>query len=144
MTITTRSGKGSELTWNELDTNFTDLRDGVAMQVPKEANTGIKIDSLGTPDWGWHDLQALPIFDPSDPNGAIMASYRGTIKQIQFQEGNQIYVNFHIPHDYVVGSNLFLHVHWSQTSATATGGSVTWAFETTYAKGNYSIPPLRH
>ena len=35
MTITTRAGKGSALTHNEQDANFTDLRDGIGAQVPK-------------------------------------------------------------------------------------------------------------
>ncbi len=49
MTITTRAGKGSALSHNEMDTNFTDLRDGVGgIQVPKTSGLGIKVDSGGS------------------------------------------------------------------------------------------------
>lgn len=136
MAITTRAGKGSELSFAELDENFTDLRDGVNLMVPKTQGTGIKVDSLGTPDFGWHDINGTPIFDSNDVNGPTMANYRGTIKQVQFSEGNQLSINFHLPHDYLMGSDLFIHVHWSHNSATLTGGSVTWGFEVTHSKGH--------
>ena len=56
MAITTRDAKGAALTWAELDENFTDLRDGVNIMVPKTQNSGIKVDSLGTPTYPWHDI----------------------------------------------------------------------------------------
>jgi len=136
MTITTRTAKGSELTHAELDENMTDFRDGVALQVPKTQGTGLKVDSLGTPDFGWHDINGTPLFDSTDPSSAAMAVYSGTMRQIQVAETKQFTVNFHIPHDYAMGTDLFVHVHWSHTSATLTGGSTTWGFETCYAKGH--------
>ena len=135
MTITTRAGKGSELTWNELDTNFTDLRDGVAIQVPKTQNSGIKVDSLGTPTYPWHDLiGTLEVY--GDVGDASRLAYRGGIKVLQCDVQDQAYIDFHLPHDYVMGSNIYIHTHWSHNSATVTGGSVTWAFEMIYAKGH--------
>ena len=135
MTITTRAGKGSELTWNELDTNFTDLRDGVAIQVPKTQNSGIKDDSLGTPTYPWHDLiGTLNVY--GDVGDASRVTYRGGIKVLQCDVQDQAYIDFHLPHDYVMGSNIYIHTHWSHNSATVTGGSVTWAFEMIYAKGH--------
>lgn len=135
MAITTRAGKGSALSYAEVDENFTDLRDGVGMMVPKEKTAGIKVDSLGTPTYGWHDIHGSPLFNPANINAPGFAIYRGNIEQIQMAEGNEFTINFHIPHDYVEGSDLFIHAHWSHNSTLVTGGSVTWNFESTYAKG---------
>lgn len=133
MTITTRAGKGSELTHNEMDTNFTDARDGVALQVPKTKNaTGVKIGPNGSADYGWHDLVGTLFSNGTSTYG----NFIGTIKKLQFAEGQDASIDFHLPHDYLPGSDIFLHVHWGHNSATCTGGSVTWGFETTYSKGH--------
>lgn len=133
MAITTRAVKGSALTHNELDENFTDLRDGVAIQTPATKNaTGIKIGPNGATDYGWEDLVGT-LFS----NGtATYASFIGTIKKLQFTETEDAAIDFHLPHDYVPGTNIFVHVHWAHNSATLTGGSVTWGFEVSYAKGH--------
>lgn len=137
MTITTRSGKGSEVTWAELDTNFTDLRDGVALQVPKTQNSGIKVDSLGTPSYAWHDLHSTIHTDVSTPATLpTFTVYQGNIHARQFDVNDEAYIEFHMPHDYVMGSDVFIHAHWSHNGALVTGGSVSWTFELSYAKGH--------
>lgn len=137
MTITTRAGKGSELTHAELDANFTDLRDGVNLMVPKTKGKGLKVDSLGTPSFGWHDLMSdLFVHDYTDPLAPAYVTYRGGIRQRRFAVNKEAQVSFHLPHDYVVGTNIHIHVHWSHNSALVTGGSVTWGFELIYAKGH--------
>ena len=35
-----------------------------------------------------------------------------------------------------MGSDIFIHVHWSHISEMVTGGSATWVFEVSYAKGH--------
>jgi len=134
MAITTRSGKGSELTHAELDQNFTDLRDGVNILLPNTKGSGMKVDPLN-PDFGWHDnVGELKVY--GDAGDATRQVYRGGIKAIQFNLSDSAYVDFHIPHDYVPNTPIFIHVHWSHNSATLTGGSCTWVFEAIYAKGH--------
>lgn len=137
MAITTRSGKGTSLTYAEVDENFTDLRDGVnARTTNLQASTGIKIGVEGNDDFGWHDLHGSMDTDPDDPNRAVWAVWNSGIRALQFTSPNaEAFCRFHIPHDYKMGSDLFIHVHWDHHSTTVTGGSVTWAFEYSYAKG---------
>ncbi len=45
-------------------------------------------------------------------------------------------MSFHIPHDYVAGTDIHLHIHWSQTSATATGGTIDFRYTAIYAKAH--------
>jgi hypothetical protein len=122
-----------------MDLNFTDLRDGVDLRVPKTQGKGIKVDSLGTPSWGWHDLLGtVQVY--GDVGDATRLTYRGGIKALQCVEGESVYVDFHIPHDYAMGTDIHIHVHWSHNATTVTGGSVTWGFEMMYAKGHNQSP----
>jgi hypothetical protein len=136
MAITTRAGKGSDLTYAELDTNFTDLRDGINTMLPGTEGTGIKVDSLGTATFAWEDLLGTLVIDDNNANCATYQVYRGNLRQLQIPEGKEAYISFHLPHDYVPGTDLFIHTHWSHNSANVTGGSLTWAFELSYAKGH--------
>ena len=145
MTITTRAGKGSELTHGELDTNFTDLRDGIGMHVPKTAGTGITIGPNGASTFGWWDnVGQLDVH--GEAGDATRSVYRGGIKAFQFTEGKSAYVDFHMMHDYVPGTDMYIHVHWSHASTLVTGGTCTWVFEVMYAKGYnqapFSVPVL--
>lgn len=101
----------------------------------KTTGKGIKIDT-GTPTFGWRDLlgkirtRGVGGTDPND------ATYSGNIKAYQFSVNDECWVDYHIPHDYVPGTDIFLHFHWSHNSAIVTGGSVTWGADITYAKGH--------
>ncbi len=115
MTIVYRSVKGSDLIPNEVDGNFQQL-------------------DTKTRD-GWRDnVVELTIRNgPSDPQFEV---FRGNILlpafvQTDVQSG---FGNFHIDHDYKVGSALYPHVHWSTDSSLV--GTVRWGFEWTYAKGH--------
>lgn len=135
MTILTRAVKGSELSHGEMDENFTDLRDGIGARVPKTQGTGIKIGPDGGDVFGWHDLTG--VLDVYGGVGeATREAYRGGIKALRFSVNDSGYADFHMPHDYVQGTAIYVHVHWSHDSALVTGGSVTWGFEMMYAKGH--------
>ena len=135
MTITTRATKGSALTHTEMDTNWGDLRDGIGAMVPKTKGSGIGIGPNGARTWGWHDL--VGTLDTYGLAGeATRQTYRGGIHAIQCAEGEHAHIDFHIPHDYAMGTDIYIHVHWSHASALVTGGSVTWGFEMMYAKGH--------
>lgn len=136
MAITTRQGKGAPLTHAELDTNFTELRDLPNGKVfPKTQNVGIKVD-ITTPTWPWHDMLGELHVEAGAPNPAELVAYRGNFYALQFDEEDSAYIVFHMPHDYVMGSNIYIHAHWSHNSTAVTGGSCTFGFEMSYAKGH--------
>lgn len=103
--------------------------------LPKTSGKGIKIDTTN-PTFGWRDLlgqirtRGVGGTDPND------ATYNGNIKAYQFSVNDECWVDYHIPHDYVKGTDIFLHFHWSHNSAIVTGGSVTWGADISYAKGH--------
>lgn len=137
MAITTRTDKGSELTYAEVDKNFTDLRDGVNARTPSAAaDTGVKVWDGATEDFGWHDMHGFMLFNPTDPQLPTFTSFIGGIACCEYDEGNQMNYKFHLPHDYKKGTDVFIHVHWACNNPALNGGSVTWGFECTYAKGH--------
>jgi hypothetical protein len=101
----------------------------------KTSSNGIQVDTI-VPTFGWRDLlgeirtRGVGATDPND------AAYIGNIKAYQFVVNDECWVDYHIPHDYVIGSDIYLHFHWSHNSAIVTGGTVTWGADVTYAKGH--------
>lgn len=135
MALTRRLVKGQNITAAEHDANidhFEQNPDGILM--PEPAGIGIKIDPE-SPDWGWHDLRSDITLTgaASDPE---FAQYMGNIEQLQMGVGKALNVGFHIPHDYALGTDVFVHMHWSHNSALVTGGVLSGFFEVSSAKGH--------
>ena len=100
----------------------------------KASGHGLKLDPV-TPSFGFKDLVGAINIRGTGGTNPNLAVYRGGIKQFQFSVADEAWVEFHVPHDYVPGTPMFIHAHWSHIDTGVTGGSVTWGFETTYAKG---------
>lgn len=101
----------------------------------KTQGVGIKVDAAGTPTFGWHDIMGQLFARGSGATDPVWTTYRGNIRQYEFHAGDEIWVTWHLPHDYVMGTDIYCHGHWSHISSTVTTGSVVWGFESTYAKG---------
>lgn len=103
--------------------------------VPKTSGKGIKVD-VDVPTFGWHDLLGVIRtrgVGATDPNDAV---YITNIRQYQFAVNDECWIEYHIPHDYLPGSDIHLHFHWSHNVTVVTGGSVTWGADITYSKGH--------
>lgn len=122
MTITYRNTKGSELTYNELDANFSTLDTRTAA--------------------GWADLVGeLKVID--SPNSPIGSVYKGGIYAWEFpaNETREMFANFHMPHSWKPGTMLYPHVHFVTNSTGA--GTVRWVFEYTWARRHDSSGQLK-
>jgi len=117
------------------------FNDGIV--VDKATGIGIKIDAID-PSFGWRDITAALNARATGPAVPTYAQYNGTtIYQHQFSNATtqEIWVEFHIPHDYVPGSDIYIHAHWSQTSIDTGGaagapGVCKWSFDALYAQGH--------
>lgn len=135
MTIIYRADKGQALNATEYDDTVRDLDERPNGQVyPKTKSVGVKIDNV-SPDWGWHDLTGT-IRLGNTVNDPTYVTYQGAIKQPQFDVGDEVFTEFHIPHDYAPGTDIYIHAHWSHNSALVTTGGITGNFEASYAKGH--------
>ena len=112
------------------------------LTLPKTSGKGIRVDP-SSPTFGWRDmLGAISILSPG-ANDPTLSVYRGNLRAFYFSNAvmNEVYMDFHIPHDHVPGTDLYLHFHWSQivvdTGGTAgVPGVVKWQAEISYAKGH--------
>lgn len=107
--------------------------------LPKTSGSGVLIDN----GYAWADLlgdmkSRSPSTEPS------FAQYNGSIYAYRFPTATgvkEMFVEFHIPHDYLPNSALHLHAHWSQNVVDTGGsgsvpGNCKWMFDFTYAKGH--------
>lgn len=119
-TLITRTGKGSALTYGEVDGNWNLL----------EHRTGE----------GWNDLVS-DIVVQSGADAPSWSSFRDGLYGYAFSPSvmNQCYANFHLRHDYDAtgGSTsypgmVYPHIHW--TSNTASTGTVRFGVEYSFAR----------
>lgn len=118
--------------------------------VPKNSGYGIKVDT-STPTFGWRDMLGAINTRPAAGGGSAASpdyvAYRGNIYAYRFgtvapnNHLHEAFVEFHIPHDYVPSSDLYIHIHWSQTTVDTGGaasapGDAKWYFDITYADGH--------
>lgn len=112
------------------------ITDNNNITVSNVAGTGIKIDT-SNPDYGWHDLKGILLLHGIGANEPVYAVYRTPVRAWEFNNVNdELFMEFHVPHDYAPGTIMYVHVHWSHTSASVTSGGVTWGFNACYAKGH--------
>jgi len=138
MTIITQADKGDLLSALEADNNIDELRNGVGAVTPAAAAaTGMKVGTYGSATDGWHDLTGtVQIYGGA--TDATRELYRAPISALRFVEttADLAYVDFHVPHDYRIGTDIYIHAHWSHNGTGVTGGSITWDFNLMYAKGH--------
>jgi hypothetical protein len=130
MTITTRAGKGSTLTHNELDGNFTDfdLRTG-----PGWRDLTAGLTSAGVP------ILNAPVMTPFGP------AHTPQREENAFDVDDYCFCEpFHVNHDIKPGGKAYAHVHWS-TNSTSTA-TVKWEFTIMRALGhnqaNFGAPAV--
>jgi hypothetical protein len=117
------------------DTAGDEVQADGGLIINKTSGLGIKVDTT-TPTFGWRDIlgairtRGVGATDPND------TTYRNGLKGYTFAVNDEAWIEYHIPHDYVAGTDIHLHFHWSHNSAIVTGGTATWGYEITYAKGH--------
>jgi len=102
--------------------------------VDKTSGLGIKVDTA-SPTFGWKDLIGHIQIDAAGLNAATLAPFiGGNVRRWAFSAGDKADLEFHIPHDYVPGSDLFIHYHWSH-NGTAISGNIIANMSYTYSDG---------
>ncbi len=109
------------------------FKDGLILG--KEAGTGILLNTDTPPTYAWKDLIGI---EDSDAGGSAptLKAYVDEVDQLAFNAGDALRYKFHIPHDYVPGTDLFVHVHFSHLRTDVTGGTADFEFKCIYSKGH--------
>jgi len=148
---------GATIVWDDIngywDATNNLLITSSGLIVPKTSGFGIKVD-VNNPTFGYRDLTGDMKNRPDAGGGSAArpdyVQYRGNIYAYRFGTANpnnhlhETFIEFHMPHDYVPGTDMFIHVHWSQITVDTGGpasvpGVSEWTFEISYAKG-YGTP----
>jgi hypothetical protein len=104
----------------------------------KASGNGIKVDQA-TPTFGFADIIGDQFSKNTGGTRPTLTAYNGVVNAWQFGNGDEAFITYHIPHDYVPGTDIHLHVHWSQNNAGATGGTVDFRYTGVYAKGHNRV-----
>jgi hypothetical protein len=107
--------------------------------MPNESGFGIQIDQ-DSPAFGWRDILGPITVRGAGGNDPVWALFRTNIYAYQLQGVNdEIWITYHMPHDYVPGSELYIHTHWGLDTADSTN-SITWGFDATFVNRDDITP----
>lgn len=100
----------------------------------KDAGEGIYIDP-NSPSYTWRDIIGDVIPKTSGVGSPTLTTFFNNIRFYAYSVGEDGDTVFHIPHDYVPGTDIFIHLHWSHTG-TSISGLLDLRYNFTYAKGH--------
>ena len=109
------------------------------MVLGKEATGGIKVD-VDAPTYGFADMLGDQFSKNTGATKPTLAAYNGAVQCWSFAADDEAYISYHIPHDYVLGTEIFLHIHWSHNVTVVTGGTVTFKATSIYSKSHDQAP----
>lgn len=92
-------------------------------------------NGVGWKELVWKDEKGEKYFDSTGPNAPSLAVYAGNARGLAFASGDLMNYDFHMQHDYALGTDLFLHAHWLH-NGTAISGALAIEFDVDYAKGH--------
>jgi hypothetical protein len=123
---------GGSGTWKNIDAAMIDSGGVTQGKV-------ITAQGDGTSSFGvvvWKDLLGDITPKTSGVGAPTLSTFRGgNVRAFAYSAGDDGDVIFHIPHDYKLGSDLILHLHWAH-NGTAISGSLAVNCYVTYARGH--------
>jgi len=131
-------GVGSKITVSGSKIRFGDVGNGNYIEI--DATTG-NFRLVGTAT-SWDDLRlsgssarvgvTAPSVDAFGPSGSL--------RTLRFEEGHhdEIYFEIQLPHNWLEGSNIYPHVHWSPVTTEA--GNVVWQLDYSWANLDDAFP----
>lgn len=115
------------------------LTDG-NLVLPRTAGIGIKLDSFaGNPSFGWRDLEGALVPKATGAGSPTLTTFQGQRRWFAYANGDDMDCMFHVPHDWVPGSDLYLHLHWAHNGTNISGSSVI-NYYVSYGKGHNQAP----
>lgn len=90
----------------------------------------------GDNNFGWRDITSDIQVKGIGANNPTWATLKNGISAYTFSATTmqEAWINFHINHDYAVGTPIYLHAHWVNPGTNT--DTVRWGFEYTIAKGH--------
>lgn len=103
--------------------------------MPKTSGSGILIGTSAANDYGWDDITGDIIAKGVGANNPTWTQVATSgIFNYAFSVNDEVWINFHVPHDYAPGTDIFVHTHWMVDGTDV--NTVKWEFSTLIAKGH--------
>jgi len=94
-------------------------------------------NAVGWQELVWKDMIGIITVRGTGPTAPSLTAYQGgNVDQFAFSSGDEVMLEFHMPHDYAPGTDIYIHAHWSH-NGTAISGNCTWEYTHMYAKGHH-------
>lgn len=87
----------------------------------------------------WKDLIGDITPKTTGAGSPTLDTIRGAVRGFRYSNGDDGDIVFHLPHDYVKGSHLYFHPHWTH-NGTNISGSFVIQYNFTYAKRTLNNP----
>ena len=88
--------------------------------VNSDTANGIQLKN-GDATYPWRDIIGTISESTSNPVKPDLSPFKDNISAWHFGTGEKAYVTFHMPHDYRLGSDLYLHIHWGHNGTSISG-----------------------
>ena len=127
----------SALDMNDNDINNIGSMDIDSATIASAVIETLSVGALSFTSFGWDDITSdLAAGKAVGVNAPTWTTFRDGIEAYSFDDSamNEIWITFHIKHDYSEATNVYPHVHWSPD--TTSTGVVRWGFEYTHQKGH--------
>ncbi len=112
--------------------------DGLVLN--QASGVGIKVNN-GTPVFGWRDIIGQITPKATGAGSPTRTVYAGAnLAEYAFVANDVVDMEFHIPHDYAPGTDLYFHVHWSHNGTNISGNAVFtmyWSFAKGHNQANF-------
>ncbi len=104
-----------------------------ALIMDKTSGVGLKVDTT-TPTYPYRDITGV-MKTAGGASPTLSTFIGGSVRVYSFTTGDRCDIDFHIPHDYAPGTDLYIHYHWSH-NGTSISGNIVATIAYTYAKGH--------
>lgn len=112
-----------------------DVITGDDLIVPGLTGDAIKIGDSDAALYGWHDMLGYIESRGTGPTDPAWAQIGVTsFWAYDFAINDKVWQVFHVPHDYVPGTDIHIHTHWLPDGTDT--NSVKWEYTYTYAHGH--------
>jgi hypothetical protein len=97
----------------------------------------LQVDGYALHKYGWKDN--IQWFSAASGNGTTEPNWQDIgngLYAYNFTVGEELFVTFHVNHDYALGTKAYPHVHFIVDSTQTAGATVTWRFKYRIARGH--------
>lgn len=116
------------------------IKESLVLDKSATIKIGDPYNAVSGIDYGWKDMIGAITVKGVGANDPTWAAITGLGNMFAYSFSatamKEVWVNFHIDHDYAMGTPIYLHTHWLNAAAVPNTGKVRWGFEYTIAKGH--------